>query len=46
MVMVKNLRMPSLNFKKNVPADMKLEPGMSLTLSNQAGQAGSGIDCG
>jgi hypothetical protein len=25
---------------------MKLEPGMSLTLSNQAGQAGSGIDCG
>lgn len=24
--------------KQNVPADMKLEPGMSLTLSNQAGQ--------
>ncbi len=24
--------------KENVPADMKLEPGMPLTLSNQAGQ--------
>ncbi|MBX2932660.1 MAG: FKBP-type peptidyl-prolyl cis-trans isomerase [Ferruginibacter sp.] len=24
--------------KANVPADMKLEPGMQLTLSNQAGQ--------
>jgi peptidylprolyl isomerase len=24
--------------KENVPEDMKLEPGMSLTLSNQAGQ--------
>lgn len=24
--------------KENVPADMKLEPGMSLTLSNQQGQ--------
>ena len=24
--------------KENVPADMKLEPGMQLTLSNQAGQ--------
>jgi len=24
--------------KENVPADMKLEPGMSLTLSNQEGQ--------
>ena len=24
--------------KDNVPEDMKLEPGMSLTLSNQAGQ--------
>jgi FKBP-type peptidyl-prolyl cis-trans isomerase 2 len=24
--------------KENVPADMKLEPGMSLTLSNQDGQ--------
>ena len=24
--------------KTNVPADMKLEPGMPLTLSNQAGQ--------
>jgi peptidylprolyl isomerase len=24
--------------RENVPADMKLEPGMSLSLSNQAGQ--------
>ena len=24
--------------KENIPADMKLEPGMPLTLSNQAGQ--------
>jgi peptidylprolyl isomerase len=24
--------------KENIPADMKLEPGMSLTLSNQEGQ--------
>jgi peptidylprolyl isomerase len=24
--------------KENVPADMKLEPGMQLTLTNQAGQ--------
>ena len=24
--------------KENVPADMKLEPGMTLTLSNQMGQ--------
>jgi peptidylprolyl isomerase len=24
--------------RANVPADMKLEPGMQLTLSNQAGQ--------
>lgn len=24
--------------KENIPADMKLEPGMQLTLSNQAGQ--------
>ncbi|MBU3714048.1 MAG: peptidylprolyl isomerase [Ferruginibacter sp.] len=24
--------------RENVPADMKLEPGMQLTLSNQAGQ--------
>ena len=24
--------------KENVPADMKLEPGMPLTLSNQQGQ--------
>ena len=24
--------------RENVPADMELEPGMSLTLSNQAGQ--------
>jgi peptidylprolyl isomerase len=24
--------------KENVPEDMKLEPGMQLTLSNQAGQ--------
>jgi peptidylprolyl isomerase len=28
-----------INFpKENVPPDMKLEPGMTLTLSNQAGQ--------